>query len=211
MRTGLKNRMMLAYLQALSLLALELHAADKAATTPESEIAKKIIAAQQQNQKAMQKTVEEIHQAVPALESTRKRSEAELPAATPPRKIAPPPPAAPGAIKDLSQARDPFTTSETMYREMGQQSVSGAGRGFVPALGMDNVPKMKLKGIFSSNRKQPATALLEVEGAGVFLVRNGDEIGLQAIGRNQVLKVIKVDALKVEVQAGQINQVIIVR
>jgi hypothetical protein len=108
-------------------------------------------------------------------------------------------------------ARDPFTTSDIMYQEMGRQSVSGAGRGFVPSLGMDNVPKMKLRGYINDNPKRGATALLEVEGAGIFLVKAGEEIGLQAIGRNQVLKVIKVEAQRVEVQAGQINQVIIVR
>lgn len=118
-----------------------------------------------------------------------------------------------GAVNQTqaAQARDPFTTSGAMYQEMGRQSVSGIGRGFIPSLGMDNVPKMKLRGYIKDNPKRGATALLEVEGAGIFLVKAGDEIGLQAIGRNQVLRVIKVEAQRVEVQAGQINQVIIVR
>jgi hypothetical protein len=116
-----------------------------------------------------------------------------------------------GNQAQAAQARDPFTTSGPMYQEMGRQSLSGPGRGFIPSLGMDNVPKMKLRGYINDNPKRGATALLEVEGAGIFLVKAGDEIGLQAIGRNQVLKVVKVDAQRVEVQAGQINQVIIVR
>lgn len=115
------------------------------------------------------------------------------------------------AVPDFVQGRDPFTTSTLMYQEMGRQSTTGSGRGFVPALGMENVPRMKLRGYINDNPKRGATALLEVDGAGIFLVKAGDEIGLQAIGRNQVLKVIKVDAQRVEVQAGQINQVIIVR
>lgn len=111
---------------------------------------------------------------------------------------------------NIAPQRDPFSASALIYSELGRQSTSGATRGFIPSLGMEGVPRMKLKGIINDNPKG-AVALLEVEGAGVFMVRNGDEIGLQAIGRNQVLKVIRVDALRVEVQAGQINQVIIVR
>jgi len=54
-------------------------------------------------------------------------------------------------------------------------------------------------------------ALLEVEGAGVYLVSEGDEIGLQALGQNSVIKVVKIDINGVRVQAGRVNQVILVR
>jgi len=108
--------------------------------------------------------------------------------------------------------RDPFTTSEKMYSEVGNQSAlkAGNGQGFVPGYGPQSVPKMHLKGIVNKGTKK-TTALLEVEGAGVFLVSEGDEIGLQAIGQNSVLKIIKVDANGVRVQSGQVNQVIVVR
>lgn len=107
--------------------------------------------------------------------------------------------------------RDPFTTSEKMYSEVGNQAALKAvnGQGFVPGYGPQNVPKMHLKGIINKGKK--ATALLEVEGAGVFLVSEDDEIGLHAIGQNSVLKIKKVDANGVRVQSGQVNQVIVVR
>lgn len=108
--------------------------------------------------------------------------------------------------------RDPFTTSDKMYSEVGSQSAIRAsnGQGFVPGYGTQVVPKMRLKGFVTKGNKK-AAALLDVEGAGVYLVSEGDEIGLQATGQNSVIKIIKVDNNGVRVQAGQVNQVIVVR
>lgn len=108
--------------------------------------------------------------------------------------------------------RDPFTTSDKMYGEVGVQSAQKANgsQGFIPGFGNQAVPKMRLKGFVTKTNKK-ASALLDVEGAGVYLVTEGDEIGLQSIGQNSVIKIIKVDNNGVRVQAGQINQVIIVR
>lgn len=108
--------------------------------------------------------------------------------------------------------RDPFTTSERMYAEVGNQAanLAGSGQGFVAGYGPQNAPVMKLKGFVNRGAKK-IVALLEVVGAGVYLVSEGDEIGLQAIGQNSVIKIIKVDANGVRVQTGQVNQVIVVR
>lgn len=116
------------------------------------------------------------------------------------------------AAEGYAEPRDPFTTSERMYAEVGNQAanLAGSGQGFVAGYGPQTVPKMKLKGFVNRGVKK-IVALLEVEGAGVYLVSEGDEIGLQAIGQNSVIKVIKVDANGVRVQAGRVNQVIVVR
>jgi hypothetical protein len=112
----------------------------------------------------------------------------------------------------LRPLRDPFTTSDRMYSEVGNQSAQRAssGQGFVPGYGAQAAPKMRLRGFVTKGGKKSA-ALLDVEGAGVFLVSEGDEIGLQGLGQNSVLKIIKVDANGVRVQSGQVNQVIVVR
>lgn len=109
-------------------------------------------------------------------------------------------------------ARDPFTTSERMYAEVGNQAanLAGSGQGFVAGYGPQNAPVMRLKGFVNRGAKK-IVALLEIVGAGVYLVSEGDEIGLQAIGQNSVIKIIKVDSNGVRVQTGQVNQVIVVR
>lgn len=199
------------WLVAAMFSSISLAAGDKAAVTEKSTY-EKAVEIQQKNREIMQKTVDDTLNSAPGSGRQEKPlkktgvalAKAETRTVEPPKSLSPP-------AQVTQQGRDPFTTSDGMYQEMGRQSVSGPGRGFIPSLGMDNVPKMKLRGYINDNPKRGATALLEVEGAGIFLVKAGDEIGLQAIGRNQVLKVIKVDAQRVEVQAGQINQVIIVR
>lgn len=105
--------------------------------------------------------------------------------------------------------RDPFTTSARMYAESERFAAnSPGGRGFIPSVGFEQVPKMKLRG-FVDNRQ--AVALLEIEGVGTYLVRKGDEIGLQALGKNTVIKILDVNGMSVKVQTGMINQVIVVR
>lgn len=108
--------------------------------------------------------------------------------------------------------RDPFTTSDKMYSELGMQSArkSNSYQGFVPSYGAQNIPKMRLKGFVNKGTKN-SVALLEIENAGVYMVKEGEEIGLQALGQNTVLKILKVDSNSVKVQSGQVNQVIIVR
>jgi hypothetical protein len=111
-----------------------------------------------------------------------------------------------------SMQRDPFTTSDKMYGEIGIQAAqkAGAQQGFVPGYGAQNVPKMRLKGYVTKGKNQ-STALLEIDGAGVYMVSKGDEIGLHAIGQNTVLKIVDVGQNGVKVQSGQVNQVIVVR
>lgn len=118
-----------------------------------------------------------------------------------------------GQVRPSSvQQRDPFTTSDKMYGEVGIQNAQKAsgGQGFIPGYGNQTVPKMKVKGFVNKGTKK-AVALLDIEGVGVYLVSKGDEIGLQALGQNTVLKVLEVDSNSIKVQSGQINQVIIVR
>jgi hypothetical protein len=110
--------------------------------------------------------------------------------------------------------RDPFTTSDTMYAQIGMQPGERANvyGGFIPGYGAtaQGAPKMRLRGYVTKNVSK-ATALLEIEGAGVYMVSKGDEIGLHAIGSSGVLKVIDVGPNGVKVQSGRVNQVIIVR
>lgn len=108
--------------------------------------------------------------------------------------------------------RDPFATSDRMYAEQSMRTSLRQGQpGFVPGMVQgQGLPKMKLKG-FATKPRGKSTALLEIEGAGVYMVSKGDEIGLHAIGLNTVLKVIDVGSNGVKVQSGQVNQVVIVR
>jgi hypothetical protein len=108
--------------------------------------------------------------------------------------------------------RDPFATTDQMYMEVNSQTSlrNNPYGSFIPGYGGQNAPKMKLKGYVTKN-KTKATALLEVEGAGVYMVSAGDEIGLHAIGMQTVLKIIEISTNGVKVQPGHINQVIVVR
>lgn len=104
--------------------------------------------------------------------------------------------------------RDPFAASDVMLIEAGRYS-SGAmlpGGGFLPTYAA-KPPKMKRLGFINGGTQ--AIALLEIEGVGVFQVRNGDSISLHAIGREDSIKVRHVDSNKIEVQVGTVNSIIV--
>lgn len=112
------------------------------------------------------------------------------------------------ARKRGKSRRDPFAASDVMLIEAGRYS-SGAtlpGGGFLPTMAA-RPPKMKRLGFVNGGNQ--AVALLEIDGVGVFQVRNGDSISLHALGREDSIKVRHVDALKIEVQVGTVSNIIV--
>jgi hypothetical protein len=75
--------------------------------------------------------------------------------------------------------RDPFRTTDLMReaaeRASGIPSVGGVPANLIPT----KIPSLKLRG-FSEDGIQPAVALLEVQGAGVFVVRKHDSLTVPA-------------------------------
>lgn len=104
--------------------------------------------------------------------------------------------------------RDPFAASEVMLIEAGRYTPGSAipGGGFLPTSAA-KPPKMRRLGFVYSGKS--AVALLEVEGVGVYQVRDGDSISLHAIGRQDSIKVRHVDSLTIEVQVGTVNSIIV--
>lgn len=112
------------------------------------------------------------------------------------------------AAEDQSpDERDPFTTSEQMFEQAEKSRKKPA---FVPSQITRQVPQLSLKG-FIQDGDDVAVALLEVKGSGVFLVRRGDTISIQAGGINTVLKIKEINKLSVMVEVGTLGQVIVVR
>ncbi len=131
-------------------------------------------------------------------------------------------PAGPGGRADFG--RDPFAITDRLRHVSIQGGLANA---FVPSSGGAGViPAMKLRGLVrqavkksrnsaqngkNTQKEARVAALLEIEGSGVHVVREGDTVGLHEIGRNTVLKVVKVDSLSVIVEVGSLGQLIIVR
>lgn len=108
--------------------------------------------------------------------------------------------------------RDPFAASPKMHAASGRKGQQGNPYGqFTPAYGPQQVPTMRLKGFVTKKGRNKATALLEIKGAGVYMVSKGDRVGLHSIGLNTILEIVDINSNGVKVRTGQINQVIIVR
>lgn len=108
-----------------------------------------------------------------------------------------------GAERD----RDPFGTSPLMEKKAEQ---SGAGPEFTPGRDGDPLPRITLRGFLQVAGRPPA-ALVEVEGAGTYLVRQGDAISVAVGGKASVIKIEKVDDRSVVAAVGSLGQLIVVR
>lgn len=144
----------------------------------------------------------------------------------------------PAPDPSLPAGRDPFAITERLKRVSTDGVVEGVQ--FVPSAtvpGSKEVPRMQLRGIVRMSKAAEASAkdgksakgkaaddkekakklvsevaaILEVEGAGTHIVREGDTVGLQQLGSDAVVKVLRVDRLSLVVEVGTLGQVIIVR
>lgn len=103
--------------------------------------------------------------------------------------------------------RDPFAISPLMDQEAALQ---GRGMRFTPLAPGGKTPELKLRGIVNG-RDGGRVALLDVGGAEVYLVREGDTISLHNAGRNTVIKIKEVSHLSLLAEVGTLGEVIIVR
>ena len=72
------------------------------------------------------------------------------------------------------------------------------------------IPKMRLRGHLKGSDGE-VLALLEIDGGDTHIVREGDTVGLNDLGLDSVLRVRKISRLHMVVEAGSLNQMIIVR
>jgi hypothetical protein len=104
----------------------------------------------------------------------------------------------------IPQARtDPFQISYFMQQKA--QAGNQGGLQFTP-LQNAHVPTLVMRGIVSGG-----LALLDVEGHGVYLVREGDTLSLNRQGQNTVIKIEKINRLSLMVKIGTLNEMIVVR
>lgn len=112
---------------------------------------------------------------------------------------------------EQSTVRDPFTPSRLMYEIVSSQSgLSSNTYGFIPNLQGINIPKMILRGYVDKENESPL-ALLEIEGSGTYMVREGDEINIDPSQPRQAIRISKITRLSVTVEAGTLGSIRILR
>lgn len=100
------------------------------------------------------------------------------------------------------QIRDPFAITPQMIDNENFQVKRPVE--FVPLTGNIKLPKMNLRGVITNNdSNQALTALLEIEGLGVFVVREGDTVGLSTFGNGQdVILIESINRLSLVIRTG---------
>lgn len=106
--------------------------------------------------------------------------------------------------------RNPFAPTRQILSMVNR---AGAGKGnfnIQPMQDMTKVPRMHLKGLISDGDNSLA-ALLEIENAGIYMVREGDTVGLYESGSSSVIQIRKINRLNIVVEAGSLGEVLIIR
>lgn len=107
--------------------------------------------------------------------------------------------------------RDPFSPSTLMYETISSQSLLNRGNaGFMPSIEGMRVPKMRLKG-FIEKSSESNIALLEIEGSGTFMVREGDEINIDPSRPRNAIRITNINRLSVTVETGMLGTIRVLR
>ncbi|WP_245395124.1 hypothetical protein [methane-oxidizing endosymbiont of Gigantopelta aegis] len=102
--------------------------------------------------------------------------------------------------------RDPFTPSLLMYEQLGNQTQPG----FIPSLQQGRIPRMKLLGLITRNKGE-YLALLEIQGVGTFMVREGDEFNIDPSHPKSAIRISKITRLSVTVETGRMGRIQVLR
>jgi Tfp pilus assembly protein PilP len=106
--------------------------------------------------------------------------------------------------------RDPFTPSRLMYEVIGSQNgLQNGAYGFIPSLQGNKIPQMKLKGFI--DKDDEPLALLEIQGKGTFMVREGDEINIDPSNPRQAIRISKITRLSITVETGTLGSIRVLR
>jgi hypothetical protein len=106
--------------------------------------------------------------------------------------------------------RDPFAPTRLLRPNPPGTATEPGAAEFLPATTLEPVPVLVLRG-FAQVGNKPPVALLDVQGEGVFLVREGDTISLQHGRTSTVLKVKKLTRGTATVEIGTLGRVVVVR
>lgn len=118
---------------------------------------------------------------------------------------------APAPQQNEQTRSDPFSP-ETIFEQTPQTDGPAARRRFVPAAARPaQLPELTLRGIGRTGGENSPTVLLEVEGHGMFVVREGDTISLQALPAENVIRIKEITDISVIVETGSFGELIILR
>jgi hypothetical protein len=97
-----------------------------------------------------------------------------------------------------------------MYEVIGSQNgLQNGAYGFIPSLQGNKIPQMKLKGFI--DKDDEPLALLEIQGKGTFMVREGDEINIDPSNPRQAIRISKITRLSITVETGTLGSIRVLR
>lgn len=106
--------------------------------------------------------------------------------------------------------RNPFSPTRELIQERLKPTVSTKTQTFTPQVTTKELPKMFLRGHLTGPNGD-MVALLQIDEGEVYIVREGDTIGLHDFGFDTVLRIQKISRLHLVVESGTLGQLIIVR
>jgi hypothetical protein len=113
------------------------------------------------------------------------------------------------AAPSAQTGRDPFSATGKLVTQKDAPAQSPAGIVFTPKE-QAKIPKMSMRGHLQGKNGE-VIALLEIDKGGVYMVREGDTVGLHDLGVNSVIRVKEISRLHLVVESGSLGQLFIVR
>lgn len=117
----------------------------------------------------------------------------------------------PQVVPEQAWLHDPFTPSTLMYERARMQGGKMRGAyGFIPSPENTSIPRITLRGLLNKSAGE-FIALLEVQGMGTFMVREGDEFNINPSQPENAIRISKITRLSVTVEAGHLGSIRVLR
>lgn len=105
--------------------------------------------------------------------------------------------------------RDPFSPSQAMFDALNNRPAGQGQFGFMRNQGAQTIPKMRLKGFI--DKGENSIALLEIVGAGTYMVREGDEINVDPRQPYNAIRISEINRLSITVESGFLGAIKVLR
>jgi hypothetical protein len=113
------------------------------------------------------------------------------------------------AAPSAQTGRDPFSATGKLATQKDAPVQTPAGIVFTPKE-QGKIPRMTMRGHLQGKNGE-VIALLEIDKGGVYMVREGDTVGLNDLGVNSVIRVKEISRLHLVIESGSLGQLFIVR
>lgn len=116
---------------------------------------------------------------------------------------------------DTSQTRAPAPPAKTdLFVPQSMKQSRAAQSSNLPAINRNNtedngIPRMQFRGFIRMDNQK--AGLLNIDGLGTFVVKEGDKVGLQQMTNDTVVRIVEINPLNLIIEFGNLGEKVVIQ